>query len=320
MEFVNLGRTGVNVSRLCMGTAFREVADERVCKASIERAVELGINFIDTSNVYPDGKYGVSEAILGSILADKRDQLVVTTKIFNPTGPHANDRGLSRVHLMREIDRSLGRLRTDYVDVLFLHEPDPRTPLEESLRALDAIIKAGKARYVGLSRFHAWQAVEAQWIADRHHLEPVSVLQGHYNLIYREAELELLPMVRHFGYGLMTFGPLAIGLLSGRFRHGQAPLPDSPWGKGYTGFDQLLTPQTDRVVEALAAIGREQDKTAGQVAVAWILSRGEVTTPIIGPSSPAEVEEYVGALDVELRSEDRTRLDELSAPGWATRP
>jgi len=320
MEYVPLGITGVRVSPICMGTAFRGQWDDDVCAKTIERALEHGVNFIDTSNVYGEDRIGQAERVLGEVLQGKRDQVILATKIFNPVGDGPNDYGLSRVHLMREIDRSLDRLKADYVDIIFLHEPDPDTPLGESLRAVDAIVKQGKARYVGLSRFPAWQVTKAMWIADRHNYEPVSVVQDRYNLIYREAELEMLPFLRDSGLGLMVYSPLAIGLLSGRFRRNELPPSDTPWGKGYTGFDQLMTPQTDQVVDELRTIAENRGKTPAQVAIAWILSHSEVTTVNIGPDTPDQVDENVGAVGWQLTEEERQRLDELSAPPWALRP
>jgi aryl-alcohol dehydrogenase-like predicted oxidoreductase len=320
MEYVTLGRTGVRVSQICIGTAFRGQWDDDMCAKTIERALEYGVNFIDTSNVYGEGRIGQAEHVLGEVLQGKRDQVILATKIFNPVGDGPNDQGLSRVHLMREIDRSLSRLKTDYVDILFLHEPDIDTALDESLRAADAIVKQGKARYIGLSRFPAWQVAKAMWIADRHNYEPVSVVQYRYNLIYREAELEMLPFLRDSGLGLMVYSPLAIGLLSGQFRRSEAPPSDTPWGQGYTGFDQLMTSQTEQVVEELRIIADNHGKTQAQVAIAWLLSHPEVTAVNIGPDIPEQVDENVGAVGWQLTEDERLRLDELSAPPWASRP
>lgn len=320
MEYVTLGRTGIRVSKICLGTAFRGQWDDDMCARTITRALELGVNFIDTSNVYGENRIGHAERLLGEVLRGRRDQLILATKIFNPVGDGPNDRGLSRVHLIREIERSLDRLKTDYVDILFLHEPDPDTPLEESLRAINAIVKQGQARYVGLSRFSAWQVAKALWIADRHNYEPVNVVQYRYNLIYREAELEMLPFLRDSGLGLMVYSPLAIGLLTGQFRSNESPPPNTPWGQGYTGFDQLMTPQTDRVVNALHAIAHNRGKTPAQVAIAWILSHPEVTSVNIGPDNPEQVEENVGVIGWRLTEEECQQLNELSAPPWNLRP
>jgi 1-deoxyxylulose-5-phosphate synthase len=320
MEYVTLGRTGVRVSRVCLGTAFRGQWDDSVCAGLVESALAVGVNFIDTANVYGEGRIGQAERVLGEVLRGQRDRVILTTKLFNPVGDGPNDRGLSRVHLVREIERSLARLQTDYVDVLFLHEPDPHTPLEETLRAVDAIVTAGKARYVGLSRFPAWQVAQALHIGERRNYAPVSVVQYRYNLVYREPELEVLPFVRDTGLGLMIFSPLAVGLLSGRFSRGKPPPADTPWAQGYTGFDRLMTPQTDDVVDKLQAIARDHDKTSAQVALAWILARPEVTAVIIGPDTRAQVEENVGAVGWRLTEEERRSLDELSAPVWSLRP
>jgi len=320
MKYVSLGKTGVRVSQTCLGTAFRGQFDDAVCEKVIERALDLGVNFIDTSNVYGENRIGQAERVLGGVLNGRRDRVVLTTKIFYPIGDGPNDWGLSRVHLFRELDRSLERLRTDYVDILFLHQPDESTALDESLRAADSLVKQGKARYVGLSKFSAWQAANAQAIAQQHHYEPIAVLQNRYNLIYRESELEILPFIRDSGLGLMVFSPLAIGLLSGKFHSNVSPPADTLWGSGYVGFDVLMTQQTDKLVDTLKAIGDSKNKSSAQVAIAWILSHPEVTSVIIGPDLPSQVDEYVGSVGWNLSSEEIQCLDELSAPMWAVRP
>jgi len=320
MEYVLLGRTGVRVSQICLGTAFRGQFDDAICEKVIERALDLGVNFIDTSNVYGENRIGQAERVLGGALHGRRDSVVLTTKMFYPVSDGPNDWGLSRVHLFRELDRSLERLKTDYVDILFLHQPDESTALEESLRAVDSLVKQGKVRYIGLSKFSAWQAANAQGIAQQHQYEPIAVLQNRYNLIYRESELEILPFVRDSKLGLTIFSPLAIGLLSGEFHSNACPPADTPWGSGYIGFDVLMTQQTDKVVNALQAIGDSKGKSPAQVAIAWILSHPEVTSVIMGPDLPGQVDAYVGSVGWALSSEEIQCLDKLSAPMWAIRP
>jgi len=320
MKYVTLGQTGVQISQICLGTAFRGQWDDEVCAQVVERALERGVNFIDTANVYGEDRVGHAEHVLSKVLKGKRDQVILATKIFHPVGSGVNDRGLGRVHLMREIDRSLQRLDTDYVDVLYLHEPDPDTPLESALRSADLIVKQGKARYIGLSRFSAWEAQKALAFAEDQHLDPVAVIEHRYNLIYREAEIELLPFLGDSGLGFTVCYPLGIGLLTGRFRSDQAPPADTPWAKGYHGFEQLMTGQTDQVVDELQAIAEERNRTPAQVAMAWLLSHPEVTSVIMGPDTPDHVDENVGAADIDLTEDERRRLDERSAPTWVVRP
>jgi len=319
MKYVNLGKTGLKVSQICLGTAFRGQWDDEICSKTISCALDHGINFIDTSNVYGEKRVGHAEKVLGETLKEKRDKVVITTKIFHPVGSDHNDRGLSKVHLMREIEKSLKRLQTDYVDVLMFHEPDKNVPLEESLRAADNIVKQGKARYIGFSRFPTWQIGESLRLAERYHFEPVSVVQNRYNLIHREAEIELLPFLKSSSLGLMVFSPLCIGLLSGRFKRGEASPKDTPWGQGYQGIDLLLTEEIDRTVDELRKIAKKRNKTPAQVAIAWILSHPEISSVIIGPDTPEQVEENVGSSGWELTMEERNVLDDLSAPLWAQR-
>ena len=318
MKYVLLGRTGTRVSQICLGTAFREQWDDSICRKVIERSLDLGINFIDTSNVYGENRIGHAEKIIGEVLKGKRDQVVIATKIYHPVGEGVNDFGLGRIHLMREIDNCLKRLQTDCVDILYLHEPDPETPLEVSLSAADAIVRQGKARHIGLSRYPAWKVEKALGIAKQRSFDEVAVLQDRYNLVYREAEIELIPFLADSGIAFTVCCPLAIGLLTGRFRFGKAPPSDTLWGSGYIGFESLMTEQTDRVIQELEKIGKEHGHTVAQTALAWLLAHPEVTSVIIGPDNLEHLEENVGG-DFHLRPEELKTLHKLSAPMWAKR-
>jgi aryl-alcohol dehydrogenase-like predicted oxidoreductase len=312
MEYRNFGSTGVQVSALCLGTGFRGNPDDDTCRATIVKALDLGINFIDVANVYQNGR---SERIVGEVLRGRRDQFVLTTKVGSPVGRGPHQRGLSRLHIFREIERSLSRLQTDYVDFYLLHQPDPRTPLEETLRALDDLVRQGKVRYTGCCNYAAWQVCKGQWISDRHHLTLFSGVQNYYNLLDRSLEREMMPFCREEGLGIMAFSPLAVGLLTGRFRHGEPPPPDSPWGQGRAGFEKVMSPAADRVVETLRRIGGERGKTPAQVAIAWVLSHPEISAAIIGPDRPEQVEENLGGVGWPLTAQEREALDQVSA--WA---
>ncbi|MBQ37823.1 MAG: aldo/keto reductase [Gemmatimonadaceae bacterium] len=310
MEYVQLGRLGVRVSRICLGVAFRGQDDDAVAVRVIDRAIDLGCNFIDCANFYGRGR---SEQVLARAMRGKRDDLFITTKVWSRIGPGTNDAGLSRFHIMREVERSLKRLGTDRIDLYLLHNWDPETPLDESLRAMDDLVRQGKVIYTGACNFSATQVVEAMWTADRMGLTPWACLQNQYNLLKRvEIEAELLPLARRHGIGLMTYSPLAIGLLSGRFRRGQTPPADSPWAKGRMNFDSAMSEQNDGVVQCLIDIGKKHNKTPAQVAVAWLLAHPEVTAPMIGPDLPEHVDETFGALGWELTAEDMAALDEAS--------
>jgi aryl-alcohol dehydrogenase-like predicted oxidoreductase len=315
MDYVKLGRSGLKVSRLCLGTAFRGFwhghIDEATAIKTVEKAVDLGINFIDCANYYFQGR---CEDLLGKAIKNtgRRDDLVITTKVWSQIGEGPNDRGLSRLHIMREIERSLKRLQMDYVDIYLLHNFDADTPLDETLRAFDDLVRQGKVRYVGACNFTAAQTVEALWAAERGGMDSWLVLQNHYNLLNRwEIEPELMPLCERFGLGMMTYSPLAVGLLTGLFRRGQKPPEGSPWSEGER-FDRAMSERNDHLVAELIELGQAQDKTPAQIAVAWILDHPQITAPIIGPDRPEHVEEVIWALDVELSAEQRQRLDELS--------
>lgn len=318
MEYRNFGVAGVKVSPICLGVAFRGRPDKAIQRATIERAIEGGVNFIDCANTYQRGD---SERVLGEVIKGRRDQFVITTKVCEPIdkgsddreGP--NDRGLSRFHIMREIEKSLSRLQMDYIDVYLLHHVDPTTPIEETLRALDDLVRQGKVRYVGCANFDAWQVCQGLWISDRRNLASFICVQSHYNLLDRSPEREIMPFCRTEGLGMMTYSPLAIGLLTGRFRHGVSPPPDTPWGQGRLGFEKVMSPDADRVVETLIRIGAERGKTPAQVAIAWVLSHPEISAAMIGPDSPEQVEENLGGVGWELTDDERTALDDASM--WA---
>jgi aryl-alcohol dehydrogenase-like predicted oxidoreductase len=317
MEYRNLGRAGVKVSRICLGTAFRAFwngqSDEATSIKVIEKSVELGCNFIDCANYYFGGR---CEEVLGKTVAamGNRDELFLATKVWSPVGEGPNDRGSSRFHILREVERSLKRLRVDHVDLYLLHHWDADTPLDETLRAMDDLLRQGKARYVGACNFTAAQVVEALWVAQTNGLDNMVCLQNQLNLLNRsECEPELLPRCRQHGLGMMTYSPLAIGLLSGRFRRGQTPPPNTPWSGGHYDFEKAMTPQADQVVQKLIDIARVRGCTPAQVAIAWILDHPEVSAPIIGPDFTAQVEEVFGALEVRLSPDERAALDQVSA-------
>ncbi len=313
MDYVRLGRAGVKVSRLCLGTAFRGYwnghTEEATAIRTVETAIDLGCNFIDCANYYYQGR---CEDLLGKAIKGKREDLVVTTKVWSPIGEGPNDQGLSRLAIMREVERSLKRLQIDYIDIYLLHNWDPNTELDETLKAFDDLVRQGKVWYVGACNFTAAQTVEALWTADRGGLDPFFVLQNEYNILQRWGiEPELLPICRQYGMGMMTYSPLAVGLLTGRFRRGETPPADSAWTAG-DRFDAALDEKTEQIIQRLVDIGQAQNKTPAQVAIAWILANDDVTAPIIGPDRPEHVEEVFGALDVEFSAEQLQALDELS--------
>jgi aryl-alcohol dehydrogenase-like predicted oxidoreductase len=314
MEYRRLGQAGVKVAPICLGAGVRGELDEERFIRTIEYAIDLGCNFIDCANNYGKGQ---SEILLGHAIKGKRDQLVITSKVFTRVGPGPNDLGLSRSHIMHQVNSSLKKLQTDWIDIYYLHRPDPDTRIEETLRTLEDLVRQGKVRYVGASNHNAAQVVELLWTADRLGLEPIACLQNHYNLLRRwEVEPDVLTVCRRYGLGLMTYSPLAIGLLSGRFRRGVELPADTYWNSEQ--LQKVLTERADHVIGTLVELAAERGVTPAQLAIAWLLDHEEVTAPIVGADRPEYVDDVFGALAIELTQQERQTLDAVSqweAPG-----
>lgn len=317
MDYRELGRTGVLVSPVCLGTAFRSQEDEDLCVRIIEHAIDKGCNFIDTA-LYGEGR---SEQVVGRALKGKRDQIVLTTKIAGTLGEGPNRGRLNRLNLISGVEASLQRLQTDYIDLYLMHSFDPNTPLDETLRALDDIVRQGKVRFIGCSNFVAWKIMEALWISGERNLAPFVCTQSQYNLLNRfEVEPELIPLCRQFGLGIMAYSPLAIGLLTGRFRRGQEPPPHTSWSTGEnTGLsphkyrlDEALDEFNDRIVQCLIDVAERHQRTPAQVAIAWILDHDEISAPILGADLPEHVDEIFAGLEWALPVDERRMLDEVS--------
>jgi len=319
MDYVRLGKTGLKVSRICLGMMtygtpqWRPwVLDEAQSRPFVARAVEHGINFFDTADMYSKG---VSEEVLGRALKEHlpRDQAVIATKAFFPAREGPNERGLSRKHLMDAIDRSLTRLGTDYVDLYQIHRFDPDTPIEETLEALHDIVKAGKARYLGASSMSAWQFAKMLHVADRHGWTRFVSMQNHYNLIYREEEREMLPLCREEGIGVIPWSPLARGFLAGNRRKGD--YGDSSRAKTDDFAHQLYYTDADFAVAArvVELAGRRGVKPT-QIALAWLLAKPGVVAPIVGASKLPHLDDAVGALAITLSPEDLAFVEEPYQP------
>jgi 1-deoxyxylulose-5-phosphate synthase len=317
MDYVPFGRCGLKVSRLCMGTmTFGEQADEAESVRMVNRAMDAGINFFDTANLYVAGK---SEEILGRALKGKRESLVVTSKVFYATGKGPNEGGLSRKHIMRAIEDSLRRLQMEYVDIYFFHAPDYDTPIEESLAAADELVRAGKVRYLAVSNFAAWQVCRALSICDKRDLTPVVAVQPRYNLIARDIEQELLPMCREMGLGAMVYNPLAGGLLTGKHRPGAAPAAGTRFAlkEFYRKmfWHERMLDAADRLRIAAEGAGM----TIVQMAFRWLLARPGVTTVILGASSLKQLDANLeacagGAIPPELAAVCDEVWQELRGP------
>lgn len=309
MEYTLLGKTGVKVSRICLGTmTFGWLLAEKESREIIERALELGINFFDTANVYGRGR---SEEILGAALRDRRDQVVIASKVFwSFRQPQAA--GLSRGFVFQELDDSLRRLQTDYIDLYYAHRLDSQVSLENVLRTLNMAINQGMVHHVGASTMYAWEFAKSLWYADRLGLEPFQVMQPHYNLLYREEEREMLPLCRDQGIAVVPWGPLARGVLAGKYVQGGEP--DSPRAKDIEMQHWFLRPQDSAIVERVVEVARELSAAPAQIALAWMLSQDGITAPAIGVTKIAHLEQAVEALEVKLSDEQVAYLEELYVP------
>jgi len=319
MEYTNLGCTGLKVSRICLGcmsygtSQWRAwVLDEEPSRAFIKQALDLGVNYFDTADMYANG---ASEEVLGRALRDftKREQIVITTKVFNRMGDGPNDRGLSRKHILASIDASLRRLGTDYVDVYMIHRWDYETPIEETLDALNDVVRAGKARYIGASSMFAWQLAKALYTADARGWSRFVVMQNHYNLVYREEEREMIPLCRAEGIGITPWSPLARGFLAGnrtRDKKGETTrAKDDPFAYELYYRDEDFT-----IAERVAELARKRGVKPTQIALAWMLNKSEITAPIIGATKAHHLPEAVAARDIKLTDDERTYIETPYVP------
>lgn len=317
MEYVNFGTAGLKVSRLALGLGLRGQSDEKEVERLINRAFDGGINLFDCANVYglmDNREYaGRSEVILGRALKSRRDDVVITSKVCSPVGRGINDRGGSRYHILREVERSLRRLDTDRIDVYLLHVFDAATPLEEQFRALEDLVRQGKVRYVGVCNYQAWQVCRALWIQDRLNASPLITVQNPYSLLNRDLETEMFPLLRALGVGAMAYAPLATGLLSGAYTPGEPPPASSLWSGGRRErFDQIMNGPAARVVTTAREVAERSGATLAQVALKWVISHPEITVAISGADTDAQMDENLGAVDVQLAPEDLERLDQVS--------
>ncbi|MBP8253168.1 MAG: aldo/keto reductase [Herpetosiphon sp.] len=320
MRYRKLGRTGLKVSELCLGTmTFGWSVEEDESHAIMSKALEHGINFFDTADVYSrwsEKSYaGKTEEIMGRwFAADKsrRDRVVLATKVRGMMGDGVNDQGLSRRHIMAAVEASLKRLQTDYIDLYQTHFPDDDTPIEETLRALDDLVRSGKVRYIGCSNYKAWHLMEALWTSDKLNLARYDCLQPHYNLLNRaEFERELQAVCTKYGVGVIVYSPLAGGLLTGKFRRGQ-PIPEGTRVAERGRDDKRLNDHLWNLMDAMETLANERGVTIPQLAVAWTSDAPAITSSIIGATSVKQLEDTVGAASFQLSDDERKKLDELT--------
>lgn len=332
MQYRTLGRTGVRVSRICFGSWFMTPVqswerdqygsvkvDEDASVSLIRHAIDLGINFIDTANRYHGGSYrvpishvGLSERIVGRAIEGMRDDVVLSTKVRGPMGSGPNDEGLSRKHIFRQIRDSLGRLKTDYIDLYYAHEPDPLTPMEETLGAFNDLVHQGKVHYLGCSNYDAWMIADSLHISKQRNFERFVVVQSPYNILNRAVEKELLPFAMADGVAVHVYSPLAEGVLSGKY--GAGKLPDRSRGALVEDVRKSATDKMNiRIVEELKEMAHELGISVAQLALAWVLANPAVTSVIIGATSIAQLVENVASLDVKLSAGDVKRINEVSS-------
>jgi aryl-alcohol dehydrogenase (NADP+) len=315
MQYTNLGKTGLKVSRLCLGMMtygskkWREwVLDEEQAKPFVKRALDTGINFFDTADVYSTGE---SEKITGNVLRHfgvKRENVIVATKVHGKMSDDVNDQGLSRKHILDSIDNSLKRLQMDYVDLYQIHRWDYNTPIEETMEALNDVVRAGKARYIGASSMFAWQFMKALHVSEMNGWSKFVSMQNHYNLVYREEEREMIPLCKDQGIGLIPWSPMARGFFAGNRKRGgggeTARAQSDPFA------DQLYFREEDFIIaERAAEVAKNHNASASQVALAWVLSKTHISAPIIGSSKVEHLDQAIAALDIKLSDDEIKSLE-----------
>ena len=322
MHYRKMGRTGLKVSVVCLGTMLygAQVGETEAVKI-IESALASGINFLDTADTYLEGR---SEEIVGKAIENKRSSVVLATKVAFATGPGVNDVGLTRKHIMTAIEDSLHRLKTDYIDVYYVHVPDYVTPIEETLRTLDDLIKQGKVRYIGCSNFRAWQLCKALWVSNLNNLARFDCIQSPYNLLTRDAEYELLPLCASEAVGVCVYNPLAGGLLTGKYDPNKIPTKDTrfglqyitptnrPWGQVY--HERYWSAENFEAIARLKQIAEEHSRNLAQFSLAWVLSNETITSAVCGVTSLKQLEANLKATEIELLDEELVACNDV----WQT--
>lgn len=310
MEYRNMGRSGLKVSEVCLGTmTFGHGADEAESKRMVDLAIDHGVNFFDTANSYADQ---LSEVYLGKALKEKRRDAIIATKFFNPVGPGPNDSGMSRVHIMQAIEDSLQRLDMDYVDIYYIHHVDAQTPLEEMLRAVDDLVHQGKVRYIACSNYQAWRLMEALWTSDHNNLARFECYQPQYSLVVRDIEQELIPLCQHKGLGVVCWSPLAGGFLTGKYKPGERTQAGSRSDEAWAYPQKYFAANADDTLVELLKVAKELGRSPAQVANRWVLEQPAITSAIVGARNTQQLEDNLQAGAFQLTSEHLQRLNEIS--------
>ena len=318
MQYRKLGRTGLKVSPICLGgNVFGWTADQSASESVLDTFIEGGGNFIDTADIYsrwvPGHTGGESEAVIGNWITSRknRESIVIATKVAGPMGTGPNDAGLTRTHILRAVDDSLSRLKTDYIDLYQAHFDDPDTRLEETLETFDFLIKTGKVRYIGASNYAAWRLTKALWVSDKNHLARFESLQPNYNLVDREGfETELEAVVTDQALGVIPYFSLAAGFLTGKYQR-DTPLPNTQRAEGVQ--KKYMNDRGFKVIDAVSAVAKDHNVTPGQVALAWLIARPSITAPIASATNAEQAADLTKAAELSLSADDIKSLDDASA-------
>ena len=310
MEYRRMGRSGLKVSEICLGTmTFGRGADLGESRRMVDLALDRGVTFFDTANSYSDAE---SEVFLGEALKGRRRNVVLATKFFNPMGPGPNDSGMSRVHMMNAIEDSLSRLQTDYVDLYYIHHVDYQTPLEEMLRAMDDLVHQGKVRYLAVSNYQAWRLMEALWISDANGWSRFECYQPQYSLVVRDIEQELIPLCQYKGLGVVVWSPLSGGFLTGKYKPGERSHSGSRSEEGW-GYPQgYFAQNADETLRTLLEVARDLGRSPAQVALRWVVEQPGITAAIVGARNAEQLEDNLAAGSFRLEGEYLERLTEVS--------
>jgi aryl-alcohol dehydrogenase (NADP+) len=319
MEYRTLGRSGITVSRLCLGTMmFGGPTDAPTSERLIACAAEAGINFIDTADGYNAGR---SEEVVGAAIAQRRHAWVLATKIANRVGKGPNEGGLSRKWVMQGAEACLRRLGTDFIDVLYLHKEDHATPLEVTVRAMGDLVRAGKIRHFGVSNYRSWRIAEICRLCDEAGIDRPVVSQPYYNAMNRQPEVEQIPAAAHYGLGVFPYSPLARGVLTAKYQPGEAPAEGSRAARGDRRIQETeLRDESLRIAQTIRAHAEARGTTAAHFAIQWVLNNRAVTGAVVGPRTMAHLEDYVAALSYRFTPEDEALVDRLVAPGHPSTP
>lgn len=310
MQYRRLGRTGLKVSEICLGTmTFGHGTDEEEAGRIVDLAIEAGVNFFDTANSYADS---ASETILGQVLKGRRRNAIIATKFFNPMGPDVNSSGTSRFHMMHTVEDSLRRLQMDYIDILYIHHVDTQTPLDETLRVLDDLVRQGKVRYTASSNFEAWRLMEAMWLSDHNGWERFAAYQPQYSLVVRDIEQEIIPVCELKGIGVVVWSPLGGGFLTGKYRPGERLQKGTRSEEGWSFPQNFFAANADETLTTLLETATDLDRSPAQVATRWVLEQPAITSAIVGARTVDQARDNLGAGGWELPPEALGRLNDVS--------